>query len=34
MTPTGKTRKYVLRQQAADGALTFDEARPLRSRGG
>ena len=28
MTPTGKTQKFVLRQQAADGALTFDEARP------
>ena len=31
MTPTGKTQKYVLRQQAADGALTFDEARPSKS---
>jgi hypothetical protein len=30
MTPTGKTQKYVLRQQA-DGALTFDEVRPPRS---
>ena len=28
MTPTGKTQKFVLRQQAADGTLTFDEARP------
>ncbi len=34
MTPTGKTQKYVLRQQAADGALTFDEAWLLRSQGG
>jgi fatty-acyl-CoA synthase len=25
MTPTGKTQKFVLRQQAADGTLTFDE---------
>ena len=33
MTPTGKTQKFVLRQQAADGALTFDEARPPRFRG-
>ena len=31
MTPTGKTQKYVLRQQAADGALTFDEVRPSKS---
>jgi fatty-acyl-CoA synthase len=31
MTPTGKTQKYVLRQQAADGTLTFDEVRPPRS---
>jgi fatty-acyl-CoA synthase len=31
MTPTGKTQKFVLRQQAADGALTFDEVRPPRS---
>ncbi len=31
MTPTGKTQKYVLRQQAADGTLTFDEIRPPRS---
>jgi fatty-acyl-CoA synthase len=31
MTPTGKTQKFVLRQQAADGTLTFDEARPPKS---
>jgi len=31
MTPTGKTQKYVLRQQAADGTLTFDEVRPPKS---
>ena len=31
MTPTGKTQKYVLRQRAADGTLTFDEVRPPRS---
>jgi fatty-acyl-CoA synthase len=31
MTPTGKTQKFVLRQQAADGTLTFDEARPPTS---
>ncbi len=31
MTPTGKTQKYVLRQHAADGTLTFDEIRPPRS---
>jgi fatty-acyl-CoA synthase len=31
MTPTGKTQKYVLRQLAAYGALTFDEVRPPRS---
>ena len=31
MTPTGKTQKYVLRQQAASGTLTFDEVRPPRS---
>jgi hypothetical protein len=30
MTPTGKTQKFVLRQQAADGALTFDKVRPPR----
>ena len=28
MTPTGKTQKYVLRQQAADGTLTFDKVWP------
>jgi fatty-acyl-CoA synthase len=31
MTPTGKTQKFVLRQQAADGTLTFDESRPPKS---
>ena len=31
MTPTGKTQKYLLRQQVADGTLTFDEIRPSRS---
>jgi fatty-acyl-CoA synthase len=31
MTPTGKTQKYVLRQQAADGILAFDEVRPPTS---
>ncbi len=31
MTPTGKTQKYVLQQQAADGTLTFDEVRSPRS---
>jgi fatty-acyl-CoA synthase len=31
MTPTGKTQKFVLRQQAADGTLAFDEARPPAS---
>jgi fatty-acyl-CoA synthase len=27
MTPTGKTQKFVLREQAAAGSLTFDEVR-------
>jgi fatty-acyl-CoA synthase len=27
MTPTGKTQKYVLREQAAAGTLAFDEVR-------
>jgi fatty-acyl-CoA synthase len=31
MTPTGKTQKFVLRQQVADGTLTFDEVRPSKS---
>jgi hypothetical protein len=31
MTPTGKTQKFVLRQQVADGTLTFDEVRPPKS---
>lgn len=31
MTPTGKTQKFVLRQQVTDGTLTFDEIRPSKS---
>jgi fatty-acyl-CoA synthase len=31
MTPTGKTQKFVLRQQVADGTLTFDEVCPAKS---
>jgi fatty-acyl-CoA synthase len=31
MTPTGKTQKFVLRQQVADGTLTFDQVRPSKS---
>ena len=31
MTPTGKTQKFVLRQQAAEGTLTFDEGCPSKS---
>jgi fatty-acyl-CoA synthase len=31
LTPTGKTQKFVLRQQVADGALTFDEVGPSKS---
>ncbi len=30
MTPTGKTQKFVLRQQAADGSLTFHEMGPAK----
>jgi fatty-acyl-CoA synthase len=31
MTPTGKTQKFILRQQVTDGTLTFDEIRPSKS---
>jgi fatty-acyl-CoA synthase len=31
MTPTGKTQKFVLRDQAAAGTLSFDEVRPTVS---
>jgi fatty-acyl-CoA synthase len=31
MTPTGKTQKFVLRQQVTDGTLTFNEIRPSKS---
>ena len=28
MTPSGKIQKFVLRDQAAQGVLRFDQARP------
>jgi len=31
MTPSGKIQKFVLRDQAVQGALRFDQARPTAS---